>query len=356
MNQQQPHDSITPITQHLDNIHSIVQEMHTKKQNMTKSALQNIESEINKVKNSIIHFLLPVATQTTEARTSKNHLSSQTPKHAKASYSDMARKHTAHSTIIVDASKSTTTGTNNEHTATEIINRITKHIADNNHPATIQKTATSNNDKVIIKFNKEDDVETIADELRSQLGIDARGRKPMLPKMTISHIPAHIDTQDNLRDHIIHNNPALIEPLTTGQLDILFTYKTRDFSSAVIKISPNVRSTILKQKTLTIGSRACPVRDRLQPQRCTQCCGFGHSKKHCRSETPTCAFCALNHASSSCPNKSYPEKLCCTNCQRSREPKSQGHTTFDNNCPILIKEQKRQINNTDYGSGPSPVF
>lgn len=327
--------------------------MHTKKQNMTKPSLHNIETEISKVKNSIIHFLLPIATQATNRTDTKNH---SPPSHPHAKYSDMVRKHTTHSTIVVQPPKPDTTSTKTKVTPPDIINRITEHISQNNLPATIQKTSTSNNDKIIIKFNKTDDVETIADELRSQLGLNAHGQKPFLPKMTISHIPAHIDPKDNLRAHIIQNNPFLTEPLKAGQLDILFTYKTRDFSSAVIKTTPNVRSAITTHKAIIIGSRACPVRDRVQPQRCTQCCSFGHSKRNCHASSPTCAFCASDHESTTCPHKSVPDKLCCSNCKLSSKADDYHHTAFDKHCPLLQREIKKMINNTDYGSDSPPQF
>ena len=286
-------NDIASITQHLDNIKAMVQDMHTKKQNMTRPALQNIENEISKAKNSIIHHLLPISCKQANK---KPDAQQQTPR-SQPSYSDMVRKRSALSTIIIET-PSQTSDTSDPTTAQEVINRVTEHIAQKNHHATIQETTTTNNkEKVIIKFNKTDNVQEIAGELRSQLGLNARSRKPLLPKMTISHIPSHIDPKNDLREHILKNNSFLTEPMKDGQLEILFTYKTRDFSSAIIKITPNVRSIIKSNHTITIGNRACPVRDRVQPQRCSHCCGFGHSRKHCRSTSPTCAFCASDHTS-----------------------------------------------------------
>ena len=263
------------------------------------------------------------------------------------------RQHTTHSTIVVQTPKSDDTSPKT--TAPDVINRITEHISKSNHSATIQQTATtSKKDKIIIKFNKTDDVTKIAGELRSELGLEAHSRKPLLPRMTISHIPPHIKIKENLQEHIQKHNTFLIEPLKTGQLDILYSYKTRDFNSAVIKVTPNVRSAILTHNKITIGSRACPDRDRIQPQRCTQCCGFGHSKKHCRATSPTCAFCAAGHETSNCPNKSDQGKHCCANCQHSDQPSGNQHkhTAFDQQCPLFEKEAKKLINNTDYGSDP----
>jgi len=343
---------ITSLTQHLDNILAMVHDMHTKKQNMTRPALQHIENEISKAKNSIINHLLPLIQQPdrsadpTPARNSPSH------KQATRSYSDIVRKHTTHSAIVIQDQNSDTTSPDAKSSAPDVINRITEYISHSNHPATIQKTGTTRKDKIIIKFNKTDDVDSIANELRSELGLNARSRKPLLPKMTISHIPSHIDPQDDLLTHIEEYNPLLSDPIKDDQIKILFTYKTKDFSSAVIKVTPHVRSLLIKHQTITIGSRACPVRDRVQSQRCSKCCGFGHSKKHCRETSPTCSFCALEHESFRCPNKDQESMRCCVNCKRSSL--NHKHSAFDAQCPLLNKDRKRIINNTDYGSDFPP--
>ena len=237
----------------------MVQDMHTKKHNMTRTALQKNENEINNTKNSITDHLLPKIKQTGTGSDQAPTHNTSPPKGVK-SYSDMVRKHTTHSTIVIQAPKSDDTSPDAQISAPKVINRITQHISQSNHAATIQKTATTNKDKnIILKFNKTDDVDKLAVELRDELGLNARSRKPLLPKMTISHIPSHIDPQDDLLTHIIENNPKLSDPLREGQLKFLFSYKTRDFSSAVIRVTPHVRSLIKSsQNTIIIGSRACP--------------------------------------------------------------------------------------------------
>lgn len=325
--------------------------MHAKKHNMTRPALQNIENELSKAKNCIINHLLPIVKQDKSADSTPTR--SLSPRQQTThSYSDMVRKHTTHSTIVIQPPKSEAASSDAQVTAPEVINRITKHISHNKLPATIQRTATTNKDKIILKFNKTDDVKKIADELRSELGLNARSRKPLMPKMTISHIPSHIDPDDNLVEHISKHNPFLTDPLKDGHLQILFTYKTRDFSSAVIKVTPNIRSIIKLHGTVTIGSRACPVRDRVQPQRCSQCCGFGHSKRHCRATSPTCAHCASDHETFRCPHADTEEKRCCINCKRTSH--DHNHSAFDARCSFLNKEIHKIINNTDYGSDSPP--
>lgn len=322
---------------------------------MSKPILQGLQKHLNDLKSDIINFLLPLATQKTNP---KSEPSMQTPKPAprrsipKPTYSDIAAKKPAQSTIIVKTPKNS--DTNAISSAPEIINRISKHISQTNNSATIQKTATPSDDKVIIKFNAKDNVEAIAGELRSELGLDARGRSPLLPKMTISHIPAHVDLKTDLRESIIKENPLLQPSLEQGgTFDILFTYTAKDFGSAVIKTSANIRSAIIANNmAINIGNRACPVRDRLQPLRCTKCCAFGHTRSHCRSTSLVCNFCAAGHESSACPHKTNNDKHHCHNCSQRDHPAN--HTAFDKDCPTLKSEIRRLLKNTDYGKGQPP--
>lgn len=352
---------LTSLTDHIDNIQHTILDMHNKKQNMTKPLLQSLQHEIDELKNDIIKFLLPIATRERDEQKPQP-TPQQSPRpaprrtHSKPTFSEIVKQKPPHSTIIVNTTKaSDTTNTLTTVSASHIINKISKHISQNNKSATIQQAVTSA-DKIVLKFNTNDNVEALAGELRSELGLDARGRSPLLPKLTISHIPEHVDLENNLRETIIRENPYLHEPLTQGTFDILFTYTARDFGSAVIKASPNVRSAMISNNmTLNIGRRACPVRDRLQPLRCTKCCAFGHSRKHCRATVSICTFCAKQHETSTCPNKHNTENHHCHNCSKKDET-SANHPASNKDCPSLNIEIKKLIKNTNYGKGQLPMI
>ena len=311
------------------------------------------------MRNDIIKFLLPLATtktsnhQKTTIENSTHHQNQKTPTFAnKPTYSAIAAQNPTHATIIINKPDDNDTSTTSTST---IINKISQHITEKKIPATIQRTATSKNN-IIIKFNRTDNVKAVAGELQTELGLQARARSPYLPKLTMSHIPAHINLEDNLKEKIIEQNPDLQAALKTGTLDILFTYKPKDFGSAVLKVTPNVRQAILgnNNSTLVIGNRACPVRDRTQPMRCTKCCGFGHTRTHCRAITPICNFCADEHSTSTCTYKTIKEKHCCHNCLQHGK-QSHNHTASDTNCPIAKAETIKLIKNTDYGTCPPQI-
>ena len=169
----------TSLTDHLDKIQQIVQDLHTKKLSMTKPTLQSIQVEIDNMRNDIIKFLLPLATtktsnhQKTTIENSTHHQNQKTPTFAnKPTYSAIAAQNPTHATIIINKPDDNDTSTTSTST---IINKISQHITEKKIPATIQRTATSKNN-IIIKFNRTDNVKAVAGELQTELGLQARAR------------------------------------------------------------------------------------------------------------------------------------------------------------------------------------
>ncbi len=329
---------------------------------MTKPLLNSLQTQIDSIRTDIIKILFPIATKHTQnfvinaeqQHHSKRHQGNQeiTPATSvRPTYSAITQRKPAQSTVIISEAINKDQPTS---TTSQIINKVSQHISDKNIPATILKTAISSSKQIVMKFKSTDNVEAVASELRTELGLDARGRTPLLPRMTMSHIPAHIGLNENLRDNIVKNNTFLQDSINTGTFEVLYTYKAKDIGSAVLKTSPNVRNAILNnQGTIIIGNRACPVRDRVQPLRCTKCCGYGHTRKTCKAVTPTCNFCAGSHETSTCIHKTDTSKHCCHNCsKKGQQPNS--HPAFDKNCPALKIQCLKLINNTDYGTQTRP--
>ncbi len=172
--------------------------------------------------------------------------------------------------------------------------------------------------------------------------------------MTITHIPAHIK-ENELKEHILDNNMWLEEAIhQDGEFEILFTYKPKDFTSAVIKVTSNIRNTILdNQSTLIIGNRTCPVKDRFHISRCSKCSEYGHRSENCRSVDPVCGFCSGKHFTAQCSHKNEPSNHACVNCKQAS--KNHSHPVSDKKCPQLLIQIRKLIRNTDYDNKP-PLF
>ena len=134
-------------------------------------------------------------------------------------------------------------------------------------------------------------------------------------------------------------------------MELIFTKTKGDFKHAVIRVSPEIRASIQRENWYVyVGLDKCKVYDRFWVTQCYHCQNFGHVAAKCpsKSQSATCAFCAGNHESRSCTQKSTS---CCANCScMTPPPQSLDHFASSQNCPVLISQRLRLIENTEFSS------
>ena len=91
-------------------------------------------------------------------------------------------------------------------------------------------------------------------------------------------------------------------------------------------------NSILKNGAYIFNKRVEPKRPRKEPIRCLKCQRFGHKRRDCRDEHPTCAKCAGKHETNEC--KAPREHYNCTNCHRS-------HASYDRDCERFWEKCKQ---------------
>ena len=266
--------------------------------------------------------------------------------YAEAASSTPRPKHQATSTIVVKKEENKN--------PSEVVSEISELLTKSGSEANILKIAKNKKGDTLLKFKSSDDISAIADDIHEQLGYNARGRPLLQPKMTVTHIPAHVEVENDLRQQLINNNKWLEGPLENGgELEVLFHYKPKDLFSAVLKMTPDVRNAIQDNGSLVIGNRACPVKDRFHVQRCSKCYAFGHRSANCQVTHQICGYCSDEHQTKSCPNKNNSSKLRCSVCSSAgSSDKTNYHSTFDKDCPRYLLELKRLIRITNYGERP----
>lgn len=347
----------TDITDSLESLDAELAELFNRKANMTKPVFQALTSRVGSIRDKIINFLLPLAVQCQDA-------TSNAAAAPPASYSSIVKgnapansieKHRpqprATSSIIVRQKDDSAVS------AARIEGKVSEFLSSNRSNATIIRSVPTKTGDVVVKFRAEDDVHAIAFNLRTELGMQASSRSLLKPKLTVSHIPAHVDVQHNLRQQILESNSWLKASLDRGgELDVLFTYKPRDFHSAVLKVSADIRKAILdNDKMLVIGNRACPAQDRLHVNRCSNCSGYGHKSAACKATAPSCGFCGDNHLTKDCPHKQDCSKHNCVNCLNDSSIADTNHRANDKNCSQLQREIQKLIRLTDYGDLPPTI-
>jgi hypothetical protein len=343
------------LTLHLDKINDIVKTIYNNKTQTKKAQFEEIHNHINKLKNKIINFLLPLAKAPPAERPVQSIVTQESPTYAEMLKSNTRRMKPKAATVIVK------TGSESKPEFKTVMN-IEKSVAsilnDNNINATLQAVNPGRNGSVIMKFDEKDDVSEIAKNIEKKLNMKAYGRKLFIPKMKISHIPEYISIDSvELKTLILKSNKWLNDLLQSGgeTFEIVFAYKVKDFGSAVCRLSPQVRHHILQEgKRIKIGMRTCPVSDRIHVQRCGKCQKYGHKTQTCFSDHHICAWCSDEHMTMQCPRKKDQSAHSCINCKRHNQ-ENQFHPSHSSKCCVLQRERERIASNTDWGDDP-PCF
>ena len=262
-----------------------------------------------------------------------------TSKNTLKSYAEAANS-TPTSTIILRPNEESNDG---ERELPEVEEKITTLLKQKHIDANIHRTTSTKSGNIIIKLNAKDPITEITESITDNLNFVASSRPALLPKMTITHIPTYFDT-DNLQAQLKNSNRWL---QSAESLKVLFTYKVKDFVSAVIKVTPETRDSICDHGfQLKINARVCPVRDRVHVRICSRCSKSGHGPSTCKQEAPTCFICVEAHLAKDCPYKNG-DKLSCANCRHTQH--NANHSAIDKNCPQITRSRDFIIKNTQWG-------
>jgi len=333
----------TDMIQPLDCILDIVQTLHKSKCQTKTMHIQQIQGYINDVKNNIINFLLPLAMQTQTKKANQVKSEIETP-----TYADITKKKLQKNIAVVIKSGADNKVEPFEADAIEkdVINVLVKNKVE----ATLHAAIPKKNGDIVMMFDKKDNVDSIVDNIQQNLGVEARGRGLILPKMTITHVPRYIDLDSKLEEMIVQSNPRIRELKNEGEVfSVLFSYKHRDLGSVVCKLSPKIREEIIKNgNKIKLGMRICPVKDRLYVMQCGKCLKYNHKTSNCKNLEYVCAWCTEEHLSKECPNKDDPTCYECVNCRRNHETDI-GHNAYDHRCPWKTKMLEQLIKRTDWG-------
>ena len=358
-------ENLQDITKHLDDIVKLSHHVYSTKRQTTSKQFHHIQSLVNNVKNIIINNLIPLALRAQSSIRGTDMLPAQPTEHHKKTenmpitINSMASQNPpvvmpreTYARVVIKSNGDKLPS------PPQLENSISRILKEKNIDATIQGChPVKNKDLMLVNFGTNDNVNLIADSISSNLGFSASGTPPIHPKLTISHIPQHIDEED-IKKEIFSSNPCL-QGLNEDDFVILFSYIHKDFRSVVCKVSPTIRKAICaNDRKLRIGFRCCPAKDRIHVIRCTKCNRFGHTRKYCNADKETCSFCSQQHRTHDCPNKQDEAKYQCSNCCHFNNPELDitKHAAHDPRCPTFQQQRKRTILRTNWGNNDIPQF
>ena len=335
----------------LDRILESIKQTYNSKTQIKKGQYEKIPEHISTMKSKIIDFLLPLANR---PHTREDEGVAYPPPNSQPSYAEIT-KTTApkrnNSTVVL---KTQLKSKPEPQTVLGYEESVTASLMKNNIKATIHATLPTRNGDIVMKFDKNDDIPAITKSIGQHLDVKTYGRRPLLPKIRITHIPSYMsDDKDELKKIIIDSNEWL--NTETNSFEVLFTYKARDLISAVCRVSPEIRHRLLQQdKKIRVGMRSCPVVDRIHLTRCGKCQRYGHKTAVCKFEQFTCSWCSGQHKTSNCTESGNLSAHRCANCLNNEELHV-SHASHSTTCHTFQKERQRVINKTDWGEDPPPL-
>ena len=180
--------------------------------------------------------------------------------------------------------------------------------------------------------------------------------KKLDPKLSIRNIPSDITNKETLLEKLLEKNEIL--KCSSGKDDaVKVVFFDENEKSAVIRVTAAIHESIRQNRDYVhIDLREHHVTDRIHVIQCYHCQEFGHmaNSMYCKAKDkdPTCFFCAGNHKSKDCRNKSdnNVNKIKCSNCAKSSKHSEKNsaktHKASDNLCPSYVRERTGIMNRT----------
>ena len=224
----------------------------------------------------------------------------------------------------------------------------------------VKKTTVTKEGHGYLLFPDKTSQEKAEDALKADFNVtkDTKNQTKLLPKMKIFDVDFTREDKSTLRSAILEKNDVIRTLVDDGKtLDVIFINDKHKF--AVIKVSPEIRTQIMKYGTVFIGMEAHNVKDQFHLLQCFSCQKHGHKQDSpfCPNQSGqfTCRYCGGPHKSTECSKKNDPSSHKCVNCLTHKNVQIQrgayGHCSTSWNCPIVIREIQSLINRTDGMNG-----
>ena len=220
----------------------------------------------------------------------------------------------------------------------------------------VKKSLVNKEGKGVLIFPTEEDQNQAKQALESdfKVTLSYQERRLLLPKLKVANIDGYSRNEKlNLKRDILEKN-YVVEQLVNQDHHFEVMIIDEKFKYAVLKVSPEIRNALLKQRSLYIGMQSHPVKDHIHLMQCYRCQEHGHKagSDECKLKNgdPVCLYCGGNHFSRSCTQKDNPAEWKCSNCLNSKNINhrlnASGHKTTSLQCPVAMNQMKAVIGRT----------
>lgn len=184
-----------------------------------------------------------------------------------------------------------------------------------------------NNFSFILTFKTKEDVTSAKSHITTNYGnyVIIEDVKPYCPTIKIVGMYLTPDiTPEILTDQIIALNTKL--NLTKENFKITQIYSNsvqQTTKNAIAEIDVLIFSSLINVGKLFINMKNCRIYENLDLLQCSNCQMYGHLKKFCKKENPTCANCSEEHFTKDC--KTERSNFKCINCINLKSDKINHH-------------------------------
>ena len=215
----------------------------------------------------------------------------------------------------------------------------------------VQKTFVNKSNETCIVLPSEKTASNLITHLNNDLSqYPVVKLKSRLPTINIVGLPCNVD-KGELVSNILKLNPeikSVCDNSNTNISDNLAIFgitplkNNTNVFKATVRVSNEVRAVISnKGNRVYVGSQSCKVYDHFYVKRCFNCQEFGHYHKEC-TKKPVCGYCAEEHETKSCPNKSDSSKMCCINCKiQGSDTHQTTHSAYSWSCQSYVNAQDK---------------
>lgn len=262
------------------------------------------------------------------------------PTTAYSSYSNCLKNKPIEHPVIIKAAESAS-----DKESIDLKKVVFDHLKPVKNQIDVMKVSRSR-DSLILKVRNSEQQALMLEKLKKQPKIQADKPKDRVPSILISEIEKdpELDTKEKIEKFIM-NELVANEGVKEENTKIKVTLCNPRYHTIRCIINFDVPTTkaILNKGSVKIGYKICPVSKTIKVVQCTRCLKYGHFEKNkdgtqaCRSNTPSCNFCAGNHSETDCPkDKSKPEDRKCLNCGK-------GHTANYRNCESRVARERELL-------------
>lgn len=239
---------------------------------------------------------------------------------------------TLHS-IVVTSSDETESGE-------EVLNEIRKVINAKEGGIAIDRVRKGKDRKVIIGCGSEEDRNKVKDKLDKAGGkLKTEEIKNKDPLVILKDVLA-CNTEEEVLGALRKQNQKIFEGLSEDEdrLEVKYRRKSRNAISnhIVLRVSPRLWNRLTEKETIRIDMQRIQVSDQSPLVQCSQCLGYGHTKRLCKEEKETCSHCAGPHKKAECPEWNAGTTPVCRNCASAKLGKTD-HNAFSTECPVRRK-------------------